>query len=488
MHRSCQACTVGARPAQSGSDPGCADRGRSRSQLTGWLRGLSYHGADGRARQEETRPARAAARHGARRRRLGSARVGAALVRGRAPRHGLVLRARRRTRPRTPRSSRASRRNRRSPGRAGASTPAHQRQNPQAQQRPPFTQVWGAGLDSLAEFPPVADDKGVYIETASGGVVALNPRTGRRRWTRQVAPAARDQPCARRAPALRLLAGRRRARAAPQRRQARLALPGGRAHRVLAPARRRHALLRRRGRHADRARRQERAPCAGACTSAAPSRARPPTAAGCWSSAPTTATSTASTPARARAAGAPPGSAATAGCSRATSTPRPRSPTAASTSARPTAACTRSSPRRARSPGRAQTGGYVYAGPAVVHQLVLIGSYDGWFYAFNARTGARRWSFDAKARISGSATRRQRHRLLLDVRQRHVRARRSQRPAGLAALRGTLLAGRRDTRRVLLRRLQHAAAATTAHPPGRPLPALRRQRHRTRRACSPPAF
>jgi outer membrane protein assembly factor BamB len=35
---------------------------------------------------------------------------------------------------------------------------------------------------------------------------------------------------------------------------------------------------------------------------------------------------------------------------------------------------------------------------------VLIGSYDRKFYAFNARTGVRRWRFDAKARISGSAT------------------------------------------------------------------------------------
>src|ERR1700704_2049751 len=59
---------------------------------------------------------------------------------------------------------------------------AHHRQNPQAQQRPPFTQVWGAGLDSLAEFPPVADDRGVYIETAKGSVVSFNPKNGKGRW------------------------------------------------------------------------------------------------------------------------------------------------------------------------------------------------------------------------------------------------------------------------------------------------------------------
>jgi outer membrane protein assembly factor BamB len=51
-----------------------------------------------------------------------------------------------------------------------------------------------------------------------------------------------------------------------------------------------------------------------------------------------------------------------------------------------------------------QTGGYVYAGPAAVHQTILFGSYDHRFYALNARTGAQRWRFDAKARISGSAT------------------------------------------------------------------------------------
>src|SRR5205085_365378 len=64
----------------------------------------------------------------------------------------------------------------------------HRRHNPQAQQRPPFSQVWGAGLDSLAEFPPVVDAKGIFIETANGNVVSLNPKTGKRRWTRQIPP------------------------------------------------------------------------------------------------------------------------------------------------------------------------------------------------------------------------------------------------------------------------------------------------------------
>ena len=63
--------------------------------------------------------------------------------------------------------------------------PGHRRHNPQAQQRPPFTEVWAAGLDSLTEFPPVVDGKGVFIETFKGRVISFNPRTGARRWTRQ---------------------------------------------------------------------------------------------------------------------------------------------------------------------------------------------------------------------------------------------------------------------------------------------------------------
>src|SRR5262245_30312439 len=49
----------------------------------------------------------------------------------------------------------------------------HRRHNPQAQQRPPFTQIWAAGLDSLVEFPPVVDDRGVFIETFKGSIVSL---------------------------------------------------------------------------------------------------------------------------------------------------------------------------------------------------------------------------------------------------------------------------------------------------------------------------
>ena len=56
-----------------------------------------------------------------------------------------------------------------------------------------------------------------------------------------------------------------------------------------------------------------------------------------------------------------------------------------------------------------QTGGYVYASPAVVNApglgpTIYVGSYSGTFYALNARSGAVAWKFNAHGRISGSAT------------------------------------------------------------------------------------
>jgi outer membrane protein assembly factor BamB len=56
-----------------------------------------------------------------------------------------------------------------------------------------------------------------------------------------------------------------------------------------------------------------------------------------------------------------------------------------------------------------QTGAYVYASPAVTNApglgpTVYVGSYDGTFYALNARTGAISWRFHADGPISGSAT------------------------------------------------------------------------------------
>ncbi|HMD55925.1 MAG TPA: PQQ-binding-like beta-propeller repeat protein [Solirubrobacteraceae bacterium] len=56
-----------------------------------------------------------------------------------------------------------------------------------------------------------------------------------------------------------------------------------------------------------------------------------------------------------------------------------------------------------------QTGDYVYSSPAVTNApglgpTVFVGSYSGTFYAINARSGHLSWSFNAHGRISGSPT------------------------------------------------------------------------------------
>jgi outer membrane protein assembly factor BamB len=56
-----------------------------------------------------------------------------------------------------------------------------------------------------------------------------------------------------------------------------------------------------------------------------------------------------------------------------------------------------------------QTGAYVYASPAVANvpgrgATIYLGSYDGNFYALDARTGKIDWTYNAHGRISGSAT------------------------------------------------------------------------------------
>ena len=94
---------------------------------------------------------------------------------------------------------------------------------------------------------------------------------------------------------------------------------------------------------------------------------------------------------------------------RARSTRRRPSGTAASTSATPTAGCTRSPRRSGKLAWATRTGGYVYASPvaATVPGLgptVFAGSYDGSLYAFDARSGAVRWSQGVGGRISGGAT------------------------------------------------------------------------------------
>jgi outer membrane protein assembly factor BamB len=281
--------------------------------------------------------------------------------------------------------------------------PGHRRHNPQAKQRPPFTQDWGAGLDSLAEFPPVVDDKGVFIETAKGSVVALDPTTGKRRWTRRVPPPLATSP------------------ALDDRRVYVSSLGGV----VL-------ALRRTDGKRVWRYR-------VGARTESSPLLVDGTLYFGAEDG---TLTALAARNGhrrwRIRVGGAVKGSPAYSGgllvvgsydghvygFNARTGTRRWKTSGLGSYGglrqgrfySTPTIAYGRvyigSTDGRVyslvASTGKiawtAQTGGYVYAGPAAVHQVILIGSYDGWFYAFNARTGTRLWRFDANAKISGSAT------------------------------------------------------------------------------------
>jgi outer membrane protein assembly factor BamB len=58
---------------------------------------------------------------------------------------------------------------------------------------------------------------------------------------------------------------------------------------------------------------------------------------------------------------------------------------------------------------RRGTGAYVYASPAVAQvpggkPTVYFGSYDGTFYALDARSGATRWTYEDGGKISGGAT------------------------------------------------------------------------------------
>ena len=344
----------------------------------GLPRALSYDDADGGARQEETRPARAPARRGRRHRRLGPARPRAADAGGRASRHRLVLRAEggRHVRPAGDREHQGRGQGEgRGVGQLGL------------RPRSPAAQSTGEAASSLLRglgcraglaggIPARRRRQGRLHRDVQGQHHLAQSEDGQAPLDAQGRTPARVEPCARRAPRLRLLPRRSGARAPPHRRQARVALPRRRAHRVVAAARRRHALFRRRGRHADRAQRAQRPPPLARPGSAARSRARPPTAAACSWSAPTTATSTATTPGRARGAGRPRDSAPTAGSGRAASTPRRRSRTAGSTSARPTAACTRSWRRPARSRGASRPAATSTPGPAAVHQTILFGSYD----------------------------------------------------------------------------------------------------------------
>ena len=358
---------------------------------------------DARARKRRGRRA-LAARHGARGRRLGPARA----TRCARPRTctGAPSRTsrRRRTRRRIPRSSRACKAHKTIAWAGWGFDAAHHRHNPQAQQRPPFTQVWGAGLDSLAEFPPVADDKGVYIETAKRQRRRAQPDDGQAPLDAPDRAAARDQPGARRAPRLRLVAGRRRGRA-------RAARDGKRVWRYRVGARTESSPLLVDGTlyfgaedgtltalDARNGHRRWRVHVGGA-VKGSPAYSGGLLVVGSYDGHVYAFNARTGTR-RWRTSGLGRYGGLQQGHFYSTPTIAYGRVYIGSTDGR-VYSLVASTGKIAWS---AQTGGYVYAGPAVVHQLVLIGSYDRKFYAFNARTGARRWRFDAKARISGSAT------------------------------------------------------------------------------------
>ena len=103
---------------------------------------------------------------------------------------------------------------------------------------------------------------------------------------------------------------------------------------------------------------------------------------------------------------------------RAASTPRRRSRTGASTSARPTGACTRSWPRRARSRGASRPAATSTRGPRPSIRSILFGSYDHRFYALQRAHGSAALALRLARAHLGLGDHRRRHRLLLDVRQR----------------------------------------------------------------------
>jgi outer membrane protein assembly factor BamB len=279
----------------------------------------------------------------------------------------------------------------------------HRRHNPQARQRPPFTQVWGAGLDSLAEFPPVVDDKGVFIETAKGSVVSFNPKTGKRRWTRRIPPPLATSPALddRRVYvsslggvvlALRRSTGKRvwRYRVGARTESSPLLVDGtlyfGAEDGTLT------ALDARNGHRRWRVH-------VGGAIKGSPAYSGGLLVVGSYDGH-VYGYNARNGVRRWRTSGLGKYGGLRQGHFYSTPTIAYGRVYIGSTDGRVYSLVAATG----QIAWTAQTGGYVYAGPAVVHQLILIGSYDGSFYAFNARTGVRRWRFPAHGRISGSGT------------------------------------------------------------------------------------
>ena len=107
------------------------------------------------------------------------------------------------------------------------------------------------------------------------------------------------------------------------------------------------------------------------------------------------------------------------------STPPPRSSTGACSSATPTGACTPTTPTPEGSTGPSRRAPTCTPLRRVTNApglgpTVYFGSYDGKFYALNARTGAIDWRFAAGGKISGSATIIGRTVYLADLGQRRI--------------------------------------------------------------------
>ena len=178
----------------------------------------------------------------------------------------------------------------------------------------------------------------------------------------------------------------------------------------------------------------------------------------------------------------------TSGSARATSTRRRRSPSGACTWATPTAACTRSAARNGALAWATGTGAYVYASAAVADPpglgpTVYVGSYDGNFYAFNAQSGAVRWSHPAGG---GSPARRRSSATSSTTRtsaRRRRRASTPHRPAGVLVPRRRVHPG---DRRLPTRSSSSATATDLPAAPGRPA-AEPAPPQRTRRKPRPPS-
>ncbi len=353
---------------------------------------------------------------------------------------------------------------------------------------PPFKVEWRfAKGHGLIEFQPVLANRVLYYVNNGGNAFAVDAKTGKMKWRQKVASLNASSPAwnagrifiATLSPgsivALNAKNGHRILEEAPaqprrvvadRRERDRVLRLGGR-HRVCLPRERRPQ-----GLDLPRRRRREGRP-------RLPQRQRS-------TSATTRAPSRPCARATARRSGAP-ARAARASAGRASSTRRPRSPSAASTWGTPTASSTRSSRRTGTSHGGTARATTCTRRPPSAMSLglgptVFIGSYDGNFYALDARSGSVRWTHHDGGRISGRADGRRQVRLLLEPRpQGHPGPGRAQRPAQVEVPARRVQPG--DLRRQA--RLPHHAARTVLglvptqakKPAAKPRPKAKKKKH-----------